>query len=127
QPETYFAPEEQEELRGIAKGADATLSAIIAHNQRLYFDAETGGVHFSVSAQQNPAEGLLRAANEDLSKADRISDCLARNIQVREPEGLIPYVTFCVAGQVGSLNGMNGAGLAVSTATLVDVPHDEIK
>jgi acyl transferase domain-containing protein len=126
QPDVFFGPDDLEELRGIAKGADVTEASVIAHNLRLFYDAEVGGVHFAISAQANPETGLLHAANEDLSKSVRLGDCLARSIQVRRPNGRLPYVTFGVAGQVGSLSGINGCGLAISTATLVDIPKKSV-
>ncbi|MBT6154257.1 MAG: acyltransferase domain-containing protein [Planctomycetaceae bacterium] len=126
QPEVFFGPQELEELRGIAKGADVTEASVIAHNLRLFYDAEVGGVHFALSAEASPETGLLHAANEDLSKSVRLGDCLARSIQVRRPDGTLPYVTFGVAGQVGSLSGINGCGLAISTATLADIPKESV-
>ncbi len=120
-PQVFFGPDELEELRGIAKGADVTLPSIIAHNLRLYLDANAGGVHFALTAQSNPEVGLLHGANEDLSKSVRINDCLTRNVQVRRPVGGLSYVTFGVVGQVGSLNGINQRGVVLSTATLTDV------
>ena len=58
-----------EELRGIADGAGVTFAAILAHNLRLYLDAGAGGLHFAVTAESNPGDGLLHAANEDLQRA----------------------------------------------------------
>ncbi|MCH7490194.1 MAG: hypothetical protein IID05_05815, partial [Gemmatimonadetes bacterium] len=59
QPELFFGPAELDELRGIAKGADVTLAAVVAHNLRLFYDADAGGVHFALSAGANPETGLL--------------------------------------------------------------------
>ena len=122
QPDLFFGLDDFEELRGIAKGADVTLESVIAHNLRLYLDAGSGGLHFAVTAEANPSDGLLHAANEDLRPGPGIRDCLERNIQARSPIGKIPHVTFGIAGQLGGLNGVNARGLAVSTAALLDVP-----
>ncbi|HUG92877.1 MAG TPA: C45 family autoproteolytic acyltransferase/hydrolase [Planctomycetaceae bacterium] len=121
---TYFGPDELEELRGIAKGADVSFESIVAHNLRLYLDAGAGGLHFAVSAGANHGEGLIHAANEDLQMGLCVLDCLARNIQVRHPAEGIPHVAFGVAGQVGTLNGINARGLAVTTSALVDRASD---
>ncbi|MBW3541522.1 MAG: acyltransferase domain-containing protein [Planctomycetes bacterium] len=120
--DVYFGPDELEELRGIAKGAEVTLESIIAHNLRLYLDAGAGGLHFAVTAAENRGEGLLHAANEDLQMALPAGDCLERNVIVRTPAKGISYVTFGVAGQIGALNGINACGLAVTTSALLDVP-----
>lgn len=119
-PETFFGADELEELRGIAKGAGVTFSSVVAHNLRLYLDAGSGGIHFAVTARQNPSEGLLHGVNEDLRNGLSVHDCLERHVQVRKPGRGIPHVSFGVVGQVGTLNGINERGLAVSTAVLLD-------
>jgi malonyl CoA-acyl carrier protein transacylase len=117
---SYFGPDELDELRGIAKGADVSFESIVAHNLRLYLDAGAGGLHFAVSARVNREEGLIHAANEDLQMGLCVWDCLARNIQVRHPADGMPHIGFGVAGQIGTLNGINAHGLAVTTSALVD-------
>ena len=124
-PELYFGPDELEELRGIAAGAGVTPQSVIAHNLRLYLDSGPGGVHFAISAGTNAATGLLHAVNEDLPRGIKINDCLERTIQVRRPQTGYPHVTFGVAGQVGSLSGINSQGLAVSAAGLLDTSKAE--
>ncbi len=42
----YFTPDELEELRGIAKGADVSPGSVISHNLRLMLDGGAGGAHF---------------------------------------------------------------------------------
>jgi len=126
QPETYFGPDDLDELRGIAAGACVTPQSVIAHNLRLYLGTGSGGVHFAISAGTNPSTGLLHAVNEDLPRGIKISDCLERIIQVRRPQTGYPYVTFGVAGQVGSLSGINSQGVAVSAAGLLDANSDSI-
>lgn len=119
--ESYFGADELEEMRGIAKGADISPGAVIAHNLRLYLDAGAGGIHFAVTGKANQ-DGLLHAANEDLQLGLSLRDCLERTVQIRRPAGVQPSVTFGVAGQVGTLNGINSRGVAVTTAALLDVP-----
>jgi NAD(P)-dependent dehydrogenase (short-subunit alcohol dehydrogenase family) len=46
-------------------------------------------------------------------------------VQVRKPTEGLPSITFGVAGQIGSLNGINAKGLAISTAALLDIPKTE--
>ena len=124
-PDQYFGPDELDELRGIAAGAGVAPQAIIAHNLRLYLGSNFGGVHFAISAGTDPAAGLLHAVNEDLTRSIKINDCLERTIQVRRPNTGHPYVTFGVAGQVGSLSGVNSEGVAVSAAGLLDAALTE--
>jgi len=121
-PELYFGPDDLDELHGMAHGAGVTMANLVAHNLRLYLDAGAGGLHFAVTAGQNRDDGLLHAANEDVQQALCLRDCLDRNLQVRRPNDGIAYVTFAAAGQVGGLNGVNAAGLAISTVALLDVP-----
>ena len=124
QADAFFGPEDMEEMRGIAKGADVTLGSVISHNLRLYLDAGAGGLHFAVTARLNQNHGLLHAANEELQLGLGVRDCLDRIVQVRKPAGGLASITFGVAGQVGSLNGINARGLAISTAALLDIPKD---
>ncbi len=125
QADAFFGPTDMEEMRGIAKGADVTLGSVISHNLRLYLDAGAGGLHFAVTARLNQNHGLLHAANEELRLGLGVRDCLDRIIQVRKPAAGLASITFGVAGQVGSLNGINARGLAISTAALLDIPKDE--
>ncbi len=126
QADAFFGPRDMEEMRGIAKGADVTWGSVISHNLRLYLDAGAGGLHFAVTARLNQNHGLLHAANEELRLGLGVQDCLDRVIQVRKPADGLASITFGVAGQVGSLNGINARGLAISTAALLDIPKDEL-
>ncbi len=121
----FFSPDDLEEMRGIAKGADVSLGGVVSHNLRLFLDAGAGGLHFAVTAQINSKHGLLHAANEDLQLGLGVRDCLERIVQVRKPAGGLASITFGVAGQVGSLNGINACGLAISTAALLDIPKSD--
>jgi len=119
-PEAYFGESELEELRGIAAGAGVSESSLIAHNLRLYLEAGAGGAHFAVTSRFTN-EGLLHGVNEDLRSAVGVNDCLRRSICVRRPTDRLAHLTFTVPGQVGSLNGINADGLAVTTTALLDL------
>jgi hypothetical protein len=54
-----------------------------------------------------------------------VRDCLERIVQVRKPNEGLASIAFGVAGQIGSLNGINAKGLAISTAALLDIPKAE--
>lgn len=119
-PEPYLGARELEELRGIAAGAHVSEAGLIAHNLRLYLEAGAGGAYFAITSRLNPNAGLLHAVNEDLRSGLGLTDCLARSICVRRPADALHHLTFSVPGQVGSLNGINIKGLALSTAALLD-------
>lgn len=118
--EQLFGAAELEELKGIADGAGVSRDGLIAHNVRLFLDAGAGGAHFAVTAAANPADGLVHAVNEDSRAALPIRGCLRRHVQSRTPSDALPHVAFSVAGQVGTLNGINAAGVAASLTALLD-------
>lgn len=123
QYDAYFGPDEVEELQGIAEGANVSLGELVALNLLLYLDAGSGGLHFALSAEMNQPYGLLHGANEDLCCSEAFSGALSRTIFVRRPIGVIPSITFGVAGQIGALNGINAAGISVSSAALLDLEN----
>ena len=118
----HFGPHECEELRGIADGAGVSLESLIAHNLRLFQDNGGGGIHLALSAQSDQVASLLHASNEDLRIGLSVSDCLERQIQVRHPHNGFAHLALTVAGQVGTLNGINSKGVAVSAAAILDCP-----
>ncbi len=122
-PTMYFGEQELEELHGIADGAMLPVPAVIAHNLGMYPDYVPGCTQFAYTRQRNPQHGLVHAVNEDSPLSLTLPDCLARIVQVRRPVGGIPHVTFSVAGQTGGLNGINAAGIAVSSTLLLDRPR----
>lgn len=122
-PTMYFGGEELEELQGIADGAGLPLPAVLAENLGMYPDYVPGCTQFAFTRRKNPKFGLVHAVNEDSPLALTLPDCLARVVQVRRPKGGIPHVTFSVAGQTGGLNGINAAGLAISSTLLLDRPR----
>ena len=126
-PEQYFGAAELEEIRGIADGAGVTVGGLIALNLRLYLNTCAGGLHFALSTLANPGGEMLHAMNEDLARGLKLKDCLVRSIQLRRPVTGIAHMTFGIAGQIGTLSGINAHGLAVSTASLVDVAPEKIQ
>jgi acyl carrier protein/3-hydroxymyristoyl/3-hydroxydecanoyl-(acyl carrier protein) dehydratase len=122
-PTMYFGEEEIEELHGIAQGCELPVPAVIAHNLGMYPDYVPGCTQFALTRRRNPQFGMVHAVNEDSPLSLTLTDCLARIVQVRQPVGGIPHVTFSVAGQTGGLNGINAAGLAISSTLLLDRPR----
>jgi 3-hydroxymyristoyl/3-hydroxydecanoyl-(acyl carrier protein) dehydratase len=122
-PTMYFGEQELEELHGIADGAKLPVPAVIAHNLGMYPDYVPGCTQFAFTRERNPGYGMVHAVNEDSPLSLSLPDCIARIVQVRRPVGGIPHVTFSVAGQTGGLNGINAAGLAISSTLLLDRPR----
>lgn len=120
QIDVLLGPEDLEEMRGIADGAEVALSALVAHNLRIYPDHGAGCVHFAVSARCNGEEGLIHAGNDDVPLALLLRHCLERNIQVRFPHNGIPHICFAMAGQMAASIGINACGLAITGAMLLD-------
>lgn len=118
--DVLLAPEDLEEMRGIADGAEVALGALVAHNLRIYPDHGAGCVHFAVSARCNGEEGLIHAGNDDVPLALVLRHCLERNIQVRFPRHGIPHICFAMAGQMAASIGINACGLAITGAMLLD-------
>ncbi len=127
QVEQYFGVAELEEIRGIAAGAGVAAGGLIALNLRLYLNTSAGGLHFALSTRANSAGEMLHAMNEDLARGLKLKECLARSIQLRRPVTGIAHMTFGIAGQIGALSGINAHGLAVSTASLMDVAAEDIQ
>ena len=116
-------PRELEEIRGVADGAGVAVENLLAHNFYAYPDIEGGCSQFAASTQVPQVESLVHAANEDLPLGLSLRDKLLRTVQVRKPSDGLAYVTFAIAGQVGGINGVNSAGVAVTGAMLLDLPR----
>ena len=119
----YFPAEDMQELQGIADGAGIMVESIIAHNLMLYPDNGCGCAQFALTAADNAGMGLIHAANVDLPLSLSLRECLSRNIQVRRPNGKTPHVIFATAGEMAGINGINSAGLAVTSTMLLDLPR----
>jgi len=122
-PTMYFGDGEIAELQGIADGANLPVAAVIAHNLGMYPDYVPGCTQFAFTRKSNPRYGLVHAVNEDSPLSLTLPDCLSRIVQIRRPDGGIPHVTFSVSGQTGGLNGINAAGLAITSTLLLDCPR----
>ena len=121
--ERYFPEEDMLELQGIADGAGVLLDSVVAHNLMLYPDEGSGCVQFAVTAAQNDGIGLIHAANEDLPLSLTLGNRLTRNVQIRRPDGKLAHLIFGIAGELAGINGMNAAGLAVTSTMLLDLPR----
>ncbi len=118
----YFSPSELEELEGAAEGMGLPIRHMIALNVGLYPEYIPGCTQFAVTARRNPDAGLVHAVNEDSPVALMLREELTRMVHVRRPESGIPCLTFSIVGQIGGLNGINAAGIAVSSTILLDCP-----
>ena len=118
--DAWFDATQLEEMNGIADGANVALASIVAHNLRLAADISGGGCVHAVLPETSM--GLLHGANEDLPVSLSIKDCLQRQVQRRTLSSGEQYVTFGIAGQVCGINGMNTAGITVTSAMLLNRP-----
>jgi len=120
QYQQMLSGDDLQELTGIADGAGVSLNNVIAHNLRLYPDAASGCTSFAITAELNGGAGLMHGANEDLPLSLSVRDCLIRHLQIRKPTGGLAHVTFGVAGEMAGINGVNQAGIAVTSTMLLD-------
>ncbi|QDU40500.1 Phthiocerol/phenolphthiocerol synthesis polyketide synthase type I PpsA [Maioricimonas rarisocia] len=119
----YFAPDELEELRGLADAIGLTEEELLTHNLGMYPDVIPGCSQFAVRSAVNGTSRLIHAANEDSPLALSLPDCLARIVQIRRPKDKLAHLTFSIAGQVAGLNGVNARGVTVSSTLLLDRPR----
>ncbi len=124
QAEAFYGVEGLQEIQGIAEGARVNQESLIAHNLRLYLDAGYGGLFFAVTAQNSAENNMLHAVNEDLRYGQAIKECLERIVFVNHSNEHASYLTFGLPGQIGGLNGMNSEGVAITSAVLLDTPHN---
>jgi acyl transferase domain-containing protein/short-subunit dehydrogenase/acyl carrier protein len=106
------------ELQGIAKGLNRPLLELLTYNVALCPDYLPGCSQFVSTA----TGGFVHAANEDSGLALHLRGILKPFAQVRRPARQIPHLLFTLPGRVGGLNGMNRAGLCVTSALLLDRP-----
>jgi acyl transferase domain-containing protein len=121
---SFFAAEELEELEGMAAGAEVSAANLLAHNLALTFDEGAGCVHFAVTAERNG--GLIHAANEDCPRTSTMRDCLRGAVQVRRTANGTESAMFAVVGQIAGINGLNSAGIGVTSSKLVDKRLDPL-
>lgn len=122
-PGIYFTQAEIEEIQAMATAADIPWEFVLGHNIGLYPAYVPGCSQFAVSAERNAEFGLVHAVNEDSPYSLLMREHLTRVMTVRRPKGGVPYVTFGLVGTVGGLNGVNAAGLIVSTTLVMDRPR----
>ena len=118
----YFSPAELEELEGAAEALGLPVRHMIALNVGLYPEYLPGCTQFAITARRNGNAGLVHAVNEDSPVALMLREDLTRIMQIRRPKQGLDFVTFSIAGQIGGLNGINEAGIAVSSTILLDCP-----
>lgn len=122
-PSIYFTQGEVEEIQAMATAANIPWDFVLGHNIGLYPAYVPGCSQFAVTAGRNAEFGLVHAVNEDSPYSLLMREHLTRVMTVRRPKGGVPYVTFGLVGTVGGLNGVNAAGLIVSTTLLLDRPR----
>ena len=125
--DAWFDDCQLQEMRGIARGTNVAFESIVAHNLRLAAEISGGGcVHLTLPKTYI---GMLHAANEDLPFSLTMKDCLHRRLQHRSAQAKKSYVTFGVVGQICGINGMNQAGISVSSAMLLNrsIPRQPAK
>ena len=124
-PTIYFEDEDIEELRGLADGLEVPFESAIAHNLGFYPAYIPGCAQCSVPAGRNGEYELVHIANEDSPVSSMLGRTMSRVIQARRPKQGNNSVVYAIAGQIGGLNGINSAGLAVTTTILLDRPRRE--
>lgn len=117
-----FDADAVDEIRGIADGAGVNIESVIAHNMRGYFDIETGCVQVLLREVDKP-NTCIHAANEDLPLALYLRETLKRCVQIRHPEQGNAHVVFSPVGHARAINGVNAAGVAITSSKLLDLPR----
>ena len=115
----YLDADELEELRGVANGAGLHWGNVLAHNLSFAPEFAVGCTHFAVTARSNGGE-MIHAVNEDAPLALHLPRGFARIVQVRRPSPGVPHVMFSAAGHIGGFNGINSAGIAISSTLLLN-------
>jgi len=120
--EAMTTPEQREELRGIAAGADVAYESLVAMHVRIDPSLEGGCVQAVFPPAVTRTGRLLQGANEDLPAGLVLRDGIRRCVQVRRPAGALASVTFTAVGVSCGINGMNAAGLVITSSMLLDRP-----
>jgi acyl transferase domain-containing protein len=114
--------EQRQELRGIAEGAGVAYESLVAMHVRIDPSLEGGCVQAVFPAAVTRTGRLLQGANEDLPAGLVLRDGIRRCVQLRSQTGRLATVTFTAAGVPSGINGMNEAGLVVTSSMLLDKP-----
>jgi len=120
--EAMTTPEQREEFRGIAAGAGVAYESLVAMHVRIDPSLEGGCVQAVFPAAVTRTGRLLQGANEDLPAGLVLREGIRRCVQLRRPAGRLASVTFTAAGVTCGINGMNEAGLVVTSSMLLDQP-----
>ncbi len=116
----FFGEDGCRELNGMADALGLPADYLIALNLSLYTEHSAGCAHFAVAARRG--DPMIHGANEDWPMSLRIPDCFKRVLLARHPKAGFPHILFNTAGQLGGLTGINSAGVAVSSAMLLNRP-----
>ena len=116
--ESLYDADELEELAGIAAGAEVAVENILAHNVALATQTDAGCVQFAVTAACNGR--MIHAVNEDSPLTLIHGAQLAGLIQLRPGSGPTTFANVTVVGQTAGINGLNSAGLGVTSTKLLD-------
>lgn len=122
-PEDYLGPDGVEEIRGLAEAVGVPDRFFALFNFGLILpisELRLGCSQLAATARANGSEGLVHGANEDWNLGRLLQGTFRRIAQVRRQDGCIPCLTFGACGQIGGLNGINAAGLAVTSTALLD-------
>lgn len=117
----YWNDQDWDELCGVAEGAGVTVENLAALNYWLYPDIDGGCAHFVVPAAAAP-DRYWHGANEDLPLGTILGGPFAHPVVIRRPVQGITHTHVAMIGQVGSITGMNQAGLSLSSSMLLDRP-----
>lgn len=142
----FFDEAGLEELRGLSAGSGVPYASLVALNLGLEPEhslALSGCTQLAIRAASNHGAGLIHAANEDSPIALRLGNHLARFVQIRHPTTVrrqerggngnpnaaapaspLACCLFGGPGQIGGINGLNQAGLVVTSTMLLDQPRD---
>jgi malonyl CoA-acyl carrier protein transacylase/acyl carrier protein/NADP-dependent 3-hydroxy acid dehydrogenase YdfG len=110
-----------DEIRGLADGLAIPVHHLLAFNAAQEARFQAGCAQMAIRRGQN----ILHGANEDTGFAMLPGDPLTPIAQTRWPKGGIPHILFSIPGRIGALNGINRAGLAITSAILMDRPASE--
>ncbi|QEG00266.1 Polyketide synthase PksJ [Stieleria maiorica] len=120
-----------QEVRGMADGAGVPVEALLEHNLYAYPEIGAGCTQVLAgrpSSTSHPAARptetqWLHAANEDMPLGLFLRDTMRRCVQIRRPTAGFPHLLFSAAGHVLGINGVNAAGVVVTSSMLLDRPR----
>lgn len=115
-----------EELRGIAEATGIGVESLLEHNLYGHPDIGAGCTQILARRHSDGASSKphwLHAANEDMPLGLFLRDAMQRCVQVRKPNGGLPHVLFSAAGHVLGINGVNSAGVVLTSSMLLDMPR----